>query len=120
MAVALPAATPPIPKEKLQLAIAMRVSGAATLGEGEEVAVGVRLDVRVALGDAPGAKVPRIHTSSMRNVLALQRYALRAQQKSGLPSASLGKVTVGITVMAAVSAEELGPCRLNEAPASVL
>ena len=120
MAVALPAATPPMPKEKLQLAIAIRVSGAATLGEGEGVTDGVALEVRDALGAAPGTKVPRIHTSSMRNVLVLQKWAVSVQQKSGLPSASLGKDTVGIATMAPVSAEELGPKCLKEAPASML
>ena len=69
--------------------MARRVSGAAAVGVLDGVAVGEAVEVRDALGDAPGTNVPRIQTSSKRSVLELQRKAVRPQQKSGLPSASL-------------------------------
>ena len=56
--------------------------------------VAVMLDVRVALGLAPGVYRPRMYTSSTRRVLTLHVYVIMAQQKSGLPSTwLLGKVT---------------------------
>ena len=63
--------TPPIPAEKLQLAIARRVRGGAMEGVGEGVEVGVRLGVRLALGLPPGVYCPRMYTSSTRRVLTL-------------------------------------------------
>jgi hypothetical protein len=56
---------------------------------------------------------------STRRVLVLQLGENTAQQKSGLPSASLGKVTVGRGAMVDVK-EALGPNGLKLAPASVL
>ena len=50
----------------------------------------------------------------------MQSKTVRAQQKSGLPSAPVGKVTAGTGAMALVRKEELGPKRVKLAPESVL
>lgn len=116
----MPGTTPLTPRAKVQLAIANCVRGAAAGRVAEGVAEGVALAVREALALAPGTYWPRMKTSSTRNVLVLQMFETIAQQKSGLPLAALGKVTVGAATQFVVSVEELAPKRVKLAPASVL
>jgi hypothetical protein len=72
-ALTLPASTATTPALKVQFAMARRVDGVATLGVGDGVGVAVTLEVRDALGDAPGSYTPLMNTSSNRKVDVLQK-----------------------------------------------
>ena len=123
-ALALPGATRAMPPAQLQFAMARRVRGSAAEGVGEAVREGVGLGEREALGGAPCTHAPRTKASSTRSVEELQLRQVRAQQKSGLPSAAGGKVRprgeAGKGAKLPSSVEELGPKRVKVAPESVL